>query len=323
MRWKLSLLLLISLCQISYGQFLDPIEKATLDYYYDSKTNSINGARIIDGTLTTNKFTASILDLWLPRDGSKAMQADLPMGGFKITNLGAPTLATDGSTKKYVDDSIGAIPAIPKFTGPGTTGLVSSVAGDTNKFLRGDGSWIDVTNGLATEAFVRTQTNSVTTNLIAYGNANWSTNVTYEFCVLKTNSATIAHATDTTVLFEYEIEDPHNVVTNGTYSIFTAPVAGTYLLGTSLLWQHSTANTWSVQSMLVRMGGGAFVWDFSYLSSIIGSYGSTSVIRTTRLTSGQQVYVQVYQYDNGTGSNLLFGSSAGLYTMFYGARIGD
>lgn len=39
-------------------------------------------------------------------DGSVAMQGDLDMGGKKIVNLGAPTAATDGATKGYVDTAI-------------------------------------------------------------------------------------------------------------------------------------------------------------------------------------------------------------------------
>lgn len=37
------------------------------------------------------------------RDGSQAMQAALPMGGFKVTGLGAPTADTDAARKSYVD----------------------------------------------------------------------------------------------------------------------------------------------------------------------------------------------------------------------------
>ena len=39
----------------------------------------------------------------LPRNGSAAAAAAIPMGGFKITGLGNPTVATDGATKAYVD----------------------------------------------------------------------------------------------------------------------------------------------------------------------------------------------------------------------------
>lgn len=45
-------------------------------------------------TLTNNK---------LARDGTQAMSAALPMGGFRITALGTPVAASDAATKDYVD----------------------------------------------------------------------------------------------------------------------------------------------------------------------------------------------------------------------------
>ena len=115
MKCVASLLLIVICAGPASAQYLDPTEKATLDYYYSGKTDQIDGARIIDGTITTNKFLASILDLWLPRDGSKAMQAGLPMGGFKITGLGTPAADTDASTKKYVDGRTSATNVIDQY----------------------------------------------------------------------------------------------------------------------------------------------------------------------------------------------------------------
>lgn len=40
---------------------------------------------------------------FLKKDGSVAMTADLPMGGFKITGLATPVASTDAATKGYVD----------------------------------------------------------------------------------------------------------------------------------------------------------------------------------------------------------------------------
>jgi hypothetical protein len=44
----------------------------------------------------------------LAKDGSNAATAALSMGGFKLTNLGTPTVSTDAATKAYVD-AAGAI----------------------------------------------------------------------------------------------------------------------------------------------------------------------------------------------------------------------
>lgn len=40
----------------------------------------------------------------LKKDGSEAMDADLPMGGHKVVNVQDPTADQDAATKKYVDD---------------------------------------------------------------------------------------------------------------------------------------------------------------------------------------------------------------------------
>jgi hypothetical protein len=40
---------------------------------------------------------------FLQRDGSVALTANLPAGGFKLTGLGTPTAAGDSATKGYVD----------------------------------------------------------------------------------------------------------------------------------------------------------------------------------------------------------------------------
>lgn len=46
---------------------------------------------------------ASALSDSINKDGTKAMAANLPMGGFKITGLGTPTVGTDAVTKTYAD----------------------------------------------------------------------------------------------------------------------------------------------------------------------------------------------------------------------------
>ena len=39
----------------------------------------------------------------IAKDGTNAATADISMGGFKLTSLGTPTVATDAATKAYVD----------------------------------------------------------------------------------------------------------------------------------------------------------------------------------------------------------------------------
>jgi hypothetical protein len=58
-------------------------------------------------TNSNNSDIATALTGSLPRDGTGAMLAALPMGGFKITGAATPTAATDGATKGYVDGLVG------------------------------------------------------------------------------------------------------------------------------------------------------------------------------------------------------------------------
>lgn len=68
---------------------------AATKHYVDDQ---INGALFI--------ASANYLDV----SGSTAMVGDLKMGTHKVTGLAAPTLDTDGATKKYVDDAIAGVP---------------------------------------------------------------------------------------------------------------------------------------------------------------------------------------------------------------------
>jgi hypothetical protein len=61
------------------------------------------------GTVLATNVQQAIYDLdtgKLARDGSQAMSAALPMGGFKITNVAIPTNTGDAATKGYVDAAV-------------------------------------------------------------------------------------------------------------------------------------------------------------------------------------------------------------------------
>lgn len=59
----------------------------------------------------------------LPRNGSAAMTANLPMGGFKVTGLATATDATDATTKAQMDAAVAAASIAP--------GIVSPYAGSS------------------------------------------------------------------------------------------------------------------------------------------------------------------------------------------------
>lgn len=60
---------------------------------------------------------ANTINNYLNLSGAVSMRGDLKMGTHKVTGLGAPTLDTDGATKKYVDDKVSSIPAPPSLDG--------------------------------------------------------------------------------------------------------------------------------------------------------------------------------------------------------------
>lgn len=71
-----------------------------------------------DGDAATYQYVNDLLadenanttNNYLNLSGAVSMRGDLKMGTHKVTGLGAPTLDTDGATKKYVDDAIAGVP---------------------------------------------------------------------------------------------------------------------------------------------------------------------------------------------------------------------
>lgn len=74
----------------------------------------------------------------LPRDGSAPMQANLQMGGRKVTGLGAPTAAGDAATKAYADGLTPTETSID-MTGPGLIGKGTAGNGKSLRITFGDG----------------------------------------------------------------------------------------------------------------------------------------------------------------------------------------
>jgi hypothetical protein len=54
---------------------------------------------------THDQDLATGINAALAKDGSNAATANLNAGGFKVTNLGTPTVSTDAATKAYVDSA--------------------------------------------------------------------------------------------------------------------------------------------------------------------------------------------------------------------------
>ena len=88
---------------------------------------------------------------YLPLSGALAMKGELNQGGYKIQNLGAPSVNDDASTKLYVDQRVGLYDQLSKqgdvevfapasadllvFTGGGTNAISATASGDINATL--------------------------------------------------------------------------------------------------------------------------------------------------------------------------------------------
>jgi hypothetical protein len=98
----------------------------TFTRLYNWTTDKANSVRI-----RADKFDAEMdgmataLSTALYKDGQQTPTANLPMGGFKLTGLGAPASAADSATKQYVDDNV---TAFTNFTVRGATTASVTIA---------------------------------------------------------------------------------------------------------------------------------------------------------------------------------------------------
>lgn len=86
----------------------------------DVTIETILGAEYLSNVADTSQIESDISDLetsiadiattYLMLDASNApMTGTLPMGGFKISNVGTPTVSTDASTKGYADANVAGV----------------------------------------------------------------------------------------------------------------------------------------------------------------------------------------------------------------------
>lgn len=110
---------------------------------------------------------------YLRLDGTNSMSGILDMGGFRIINLGTPTLATDAATKGYTDSAI-------------TTAL----GGATGPFLKLDGTNTPTTGVITLGANLNANSNKVL-NLATPTSGSDGANKTYVDMALHPDSGTV------------------------------------------------------------------------------------------------------------------------------------
>jgi hypothetical protein len=73
-------------------------------------------AQDLNDNFTQNLYvTQEIANYSLLKDGSEAMEGDLNMGNYRITNLAEPTADSNAATKQYIDTRLGSLD-VPGFT---------------------------------------------------------------------------------------------------------------------------------------------------------------------------------------------------------------
>lgn len=123
------------------GQYLPPANTAAVTATTISST-AYNTLETDIGTEITNS---------LDRLGRSAMQANLPMGGNKITGAADPTVSTDLATKNYIDTLVAA------FFSTGDGKITLKNVADTGWVLCDDGTIGSASSGSSTRANIDTQ----------------------------------------------------------------------------------------------------------------------------------------------------------------------
>jgi hypothetical protein len=169
----------------------------------------------LNDNFTQNLYvTQEIANYSVQTDGSRAMEGDLDMGGYKITNLATPTASGDAATKDYVDASSGngGIPGHTRwrklasagqtvFSGTGDYGGVLSYSPVReqvylNGALQQRNADYSADNGISITFNVALQLNDVVdvvcTNNLVSGTVNDAANINYSGQFIGQNTRTVA-----------------------------------------------------------------------------------------------------------------------------------
>lgn len=246
-------------------------------YQQPAGTAAVSGA-VISSTANNTLITdigAEITNS-VDRGGRSAMTATLPMGGNKISNLGAPAVATDAATKGYVDAEVATVAA----------SAVTSVGLSVPSFLSVSGSPVT-----SSGSFDVTSTAAQNAVLVGPTDASFTASIAPQ-------SATVTGSIAATVLTV-------SAVTTGTL------VVGAILSGTGI-----TAGTQIVKQLTGTPGGaGTYTVSASQTvasTTVTATYGTMTVtamsagaisLGQTVSGSGVAVSTVVTALGTGTGGN--------------------
>jgi|GEM_PF-4282757 len=252
------------------------------------------------------------------RGGRSAMTATLPMGGNKISNLGAPATGTDATTKDYVDTAVAAVAAsavtsvglsVPSFLSVSGSPVTSSGAFDVsssaakNTILAGptDASFTasiapqsaTVTGSIAGTVLT---VSAVTTGTLVVGAILSGTGITAGTQIVKQLTGTTGGAGTYTVSASQTVASTTVTATYGTMTVTAIPV------GFISLGQTVSGSGVAVSTVVTALGtgtGGAGTYYVNKTQTI-----SSSTL-TTSAASGSPVFRRLYPDDAPSGARVL------------------
>lgn len=252
------------------------------------------------------------------RGGRSAMTATLPMGGNKISNLGAPATGTDATTKDYVDTAVAAVAAsavtsvglsVPSFLSVTGSPITSSGAFDVtssaakNTILAGptDASFTasiapqsaTVTGSIAGTVLT---VSAVTTGTLVVGAILSGTGITAGTQIVKQLTGTTGGAGTYTVSASQTVASTTVTATYGTMTVTAIPV------GFISLGQTVSGSGVAVSTVVTALGtgtGGAGTYYVNKTQTI-----SSSTL-TTSAASGSPVFRRLYPDDAPSGARVL------------------
>jgi len=288
-------------------------------YQQPAGTAAVSGATIsstANNTLITDigaEITNSV-----DRGGRSAMTATLPMGGNKISNLGAPATGSDATTKDYVDTAVAAVAAsavtsvglsVPSFLSVSGSPVTSSGAFDVtstaskNTILAGpiDASFTasiapqsaTVTGSIAGTVLT---VSAVTTGTLVVGAILSGTGITAGTQIVKQLTGTIGGAGTYTVSASQTVASTTVTATYGTMTVTAIPV------GFISLGQTVSGSGVAVSTVVTALGtgtGGAGTYYVNKTQTI-----SSSTL-TTSAASGSPVFRRVVGADQASGGRAL------------------
>lgn len=241
----------------------------------------------------------------LPTTGVKAMAADLPMGGFKITNLGTPTLTTDATTKAYVDAAVGGAIVINTWIGGTTSGgstayVLAAPTPASPAFALTAGNRIVFTPGATNTAALTLTVGALTTkNVLKYSRAG---------LVALTGSECLIG-----VLAEVIYDGTQFILVTNSLNAFLAATSAQFLANSSNGTVLTTDIVWASAVPVTLTFSATPTWDFNtFVNAKLTVTANITAITLSNIKAGQSGVIAITQ--GGVGSFTVVWPAGVLFT---------